>query len=108
MQIYNSPQFQGQLTATKTKALTQQQQVLPVKQNKTTETAPVKSEKVFSQDQQDSALLARNQVNQEKAKFTDYDQPSEQNHTAVATYQHIDNLAQRENIQEVFGVDLFA
>lgn len=38
----------------------------------------------------------------------EYDQPSEQNLSAVATYQSVGNIAQRESVKDVFGVDLFA
>jgi hypothetical protein len=37
-----------------------------------------------------------------------YDAPSSQNQLAVAAYQSVDAIAQRDNIQQVFGVDLFA
>jgi hypothetical protein len=37
-----------------------------------------------------------------------YDSPSSQNQSAVAAYQSVDNIAQRDNVQQVFGVDLFA
>lgn len=37
-----------------------------------------------------------------------YDSPSVQNQSAVATYQSVGAIAQRENVQQVFGVDLFA
>jgi len=37
-----------------------------------------------------------------------YDQPSQQNKSAVAAYQSIGNQAKRDDIQQVFGVDLFA
>ncbi len=36
------------------------------------------------------------------------DQPSPQNLTAVNTYQTVNNLAQRESIQSMLGVDLYA
>jgi len=36
------------------------------------------------------------------------EQLSPKNQTAVSTYAKIDNLAQRENVQKLFGVDLFA
>lgn len=39
---------------------------------------------------------------------SDYDAPSPRNQSAVAAYQSVDTLAQRENVQQVFGVDLFA
>lgn len=37
-----------------------------------------------------------------------YDQPSQQNISAVEAYQSVDNIAQRENIKQFFGVNLFA
>lgn len=37
----------------------------------------------------------------------DYDQPSQYNQSAVAIYQSVGNLAQRDSIQQIFGVDLF-
>lgn len=37
-----------------------------------------------------------------------YDAPSNQNKLAVAAYQSVDNIAARDNIEQVFGVDLFA
>ncbi|MBA6233020.1 MULTISPECIES: hypothetical protein [unclassified Colwellia] len=37
-----------------------------------------------------------------------YDSPSKQNQTAIAAYSSIDNIAQRESIKQVFGVDLLA
>ncbi len=43
-----------------------------------------------------------------KAKQTTYDQPSTQNRTAVAAYQSVDNYEQRQNVQQVLGVDIFA
>jgi anti-sigma28 factor (negative regulator of flagellin synthesis) len=36
------------------------------------------------------------------------DQPSSQNLTAVNTYQTVNNLAQRESIQLMLGVDIYA
>jgi len=37
-----------------------------------------------------------------------YDLPSSRNQGAVAAYQSVDNLAKRDSVQQVFGVDLFA
>lgn len=48
------------------------------------------------------------QNNSNQSRFSQYDQPSKQNQTAVAAYSTVDNLAQRENIKDVFGVNLFA
>ena len=37
-----------------------------------------------------------------------YDSPSSQNQLAVAAYQSVGAIAQRDDIQQIFGVDLFA
>ncbi len=42
------------------------------------------------------------------SKSADYDQPSQQNKTAVSTYQSVGGIAQRDSIQQAFGVDLYA
>ncbi|GAA0815143.1 hypothetical protein GCM10009111_13030 [Colwellia asteriadis] len=36
------------------------------------------------------------------------EQVSSQNHIAVSTYSAVNNIAQRESVQKLFGVDLFA
>lgn len=40
--------------------------------------------------------------------YSQYDEPSKQNQSAVAAYKTVDNIAQRENIKQSFGVNLFA
>jgi len=47
-------------------------------------------------------------VDQKNNYNSRYDAPSNQNQSAVAAYQSVDAIAQRDNIQQVFGVDLFA
>ena len=69
-------------------------------------------------DEQAIALYEQNQAlqstqsNKEGFSFekssASQDQPSAKNETAVASYQAIDNLAKRESVQQLFGVDLFA
>ena len=68
-------------------------------------------------DQQAIALFEKNQFEANAAKFTansntysatDKDKPSPKNETAVASYQAVGNLAQRESVQQLFGVDVFA
>ena len=54
-----------------------------------------------------------NQANQNNSQngfqqSTDYDTPSEQNLTAVSAYESVDNLAKKESVQQLFGVDLYA
>ena len=73
----------------------------------------------FDVDQQVITLLEREHGNNAQAQShdvkqvthvgqSDYDAPSSQNKSAVAAYQSVGNIAQRDNIQQVFGVDLFA
>lgn len=67
----------------------------------------------FDVDEQSLAIVAQQQSankaqDQNKAARSGYDQPSEQNYTAISAYQSVDNLAQRESIQQTFGVDFFA
>jgi|TARA_R110001583_G_scaffold21308_4_gene80902 hypothetical protein len=69
-------------------------------------------------DQQAIALFEKNQFEANAAKSTvsnstfaaaaDKDKPSPQNESAVASYQAVGNLAQRESVQQLFGVDIFA
>ena len=68
-------------------------------------------------DQQAIALFEKNQLeaNALKSNVSDsafsstaQDKPSPKNETAVASYQTVGNLAQRESVQQLFGVDIFA
>jgi hypothetical protein len=74
----------------------------------------------FEVDEQAIALIEREQLqpynngsNQKQNTNANdynsgYDAPSNQNQSAVAAYQSVDSIAQRDNIQQVFGIDLFA
>ena len=69
----------------------------------------------FDVDQQVLALVEEQQQQkppkQESSasnKNTSYDQPSNQNQTAVAAYQAVDSISQRDTIQQSFGIDLIA
>jgi hypothetical protein len=69
-------------------------------------------------DQQAIALFEKNQFeanatksNESSSTFAaaaDKDKPSTRNESAVASYQAVGNLAQRESVQQLFGVDIFA
>jgi glycerol kinase len=69
-------------------------------------------------DQQAIALFEKNQFEANAAKSSvgsstfaaaaDKDKPSPRNASAVASYQAVGNLAQRESVQQLFGVDFFA
>ena len=69
-------------------------------------------------DPQAIALVAQNQQlnakqntqsnNNPNAVQSEYDQPSRQNKTAVSAYQSVDNIAQRDSVQQSFGVDFYA
>jgi len=71
----------------------------------------------ISADQQAIAQFEKNQFEANTTKLTvssntfsraAQDQPSPKNETAVASYQAVGNLAQRESVQQLFGVDVFA
>jgi len=68
-------------------------------------------------DEQALALFEKNQLEASAAKSTvnnhafipaDKDEPLTKNESAVASYQAVGNLAQRESVQQLFGVDIFA
>jgi len=78
----------------------------------------------FDVDQQSLALVEQEQqrrasqqnLPQQSSRDTEtiersqtvYDQPSQQNLSAVSAYQSVGDLAQRASIQQTFGVDLYA
>jgi len=82
------------------------------------EQAQLDSQKTFSQSPDASQNVpslpaqSNNEQNNPTSKQSNnqssYDSPSQQNQTAVAAYSSVGQIAQRENIQQVFGVDLFA
>ena len=49
-----------------------------------------------------------NQSAQQRTSNTGYDKVAEQNYTAIAAYQSVENQNKRDDIQQVFGVDLLA
>lgn len=51
---------------------------------------------------------AQQQGQASQSQRAGYDQPSQQNLTAVSAYQSVGGIAQRDSIQETFGVDLYA
>ena len=64
----------------------------------------------FSQTASGNQLASATSDNIDRinTESTGYDQPPLRNQTAVAAYQAVGNAAQREDISQVFGVDLFA
>jgi hypothetical protein len=73
-----------------------------------------KSEQASSQQRvnrlevSDNAISLLEQEKETSDRSTAYDQPSKKNATAVSTYQSVNNLEQRENVQQLLGVDIFA
>ncbi len=61
----------------------------------------------LSADRASLDLVVKQALYEEKQRNTAYDQPSKQNHLAVAAYQKVNNQAKREQIQQTFGVDFF-
>mgnify|MGYP003624339464 FL=1 len=54
-------------------------------------------------------LQRNNQQGEQSTNYNSgYDSPSNQNRSAVAAYQSVGAIAQRDDIQQIFGVDLFA
>lgn len=47
-----------------------------------------------------------NQSGGQQSSQSQYDQPSKQNLSAVAAYESVDNIAQRENVKQFFGVNI--
>tara|TARA_R110001592_G_scaffold1774_8_gene10498 strand:+ start:158 stop:565 length:408 start_codon:yes stop_codon:yes gene_type:complete len=60
----------------------------------------------LTQAQLSSQLSSK--IGEESPSSASRDQPSAKNDMAVANYQAVGNLAQRESVQKLFGVDLFA
>lgn len=67
----------------------------------------------FDVDQKTLLLLEQQQqtpppqpLNKQQSTF--YDQPPSKNQTAVATYQAVDNIAQRASVTQSFGINLIA
>jgi len=59
-------------------------------------------------DSRNSSQQSSQQNYQQTSTNGGYDTPSSQNQLAVAAYQSVDAIAQRDSIQQIFGVDLFA
>jgi hypothetical protein len=118
MQISHSSLLSNsqELTKLKTQPLAQQQQVnagAQVEKDRQNENGnKTKAVSRFDADENALALASQQSAThiQNKEQFTrsGYDQPSEKNYTAISAYQSVDNLAQRESIQQTFGVDFFA
>jgi hypothetical protein len=66
-------------------------------------------EQAIAQYQQSqTSFSSQEQSNKDSSTSTSQDQLSAKNETAVANYQAVGNLAERESVQKLFGVDLFA
>jgi len=119
MKITNTANFSSSVQALNHKIPAEKQQVstvAPDKKQTATEKTPQRIDNnkqvialLDSQNANKKALKNENMVPQ-SAKFADVglDQPNEQNLNAVNAYQSVNNLAQRETIQSMLGVDLFA
>ena len=82
--------------------------------------ADINSRQRLDIDDQAIALIEREQLpssngnsnrqanNQQNNSNSGYDAPPSQNQLAVAAYQSVGSIAQRDNIEQIFGVDLFA
>jgi hypothetical protein len=130
MQVNNSANFvtQGSIALGNNSSVQAQEQRARVSARETLSSEENKNQKSQTDidtrqrldiDEQAIALIERElpssndknnlqQSNQQNTFNSAYDAPSSQNKLAVATYQSVDNIAQRDNIEQVFGVDLFA
>jgi len=119
MKITNSTSFSSSVQAlsNKTPAKNQQAKIAAPEEKqtsapKTIERLDVNEQAIALLDQQTAnknALKSENKGGQ-SGTFANagLDQPSKQNLSAVNAYQSVNNLTQRENIQSMLGVDLFA
>ncbi|NMP31334.1 hypothetical protein HII17_07150 [Thalassotalea sp. M1531] len=57
---------------------------------------------------QNSSAQSNGSNNQSSDSQTSYDTPPSQNATAIATYQSVNNIERRDNVQQLLGVDVFA
>ena len=104
-----TPKAPAALSVDNKATLSQQRDRLVVQQEKTqSQEQNRNSQKSNRFDVDLSALILVEQTAPSSSKDAGYDQPSSQNRTAVSAYKQVDNLAQRENVQQLFGVDLFA
>jgi len=80
------------------------------KQSSNSYTAPsiVLDEQAIALFEQSRPTSSPEQFSQDSSSLAGQDQPSVKNESAVANYQAVGNLAQRESVQKMFGVDLFA
>ncbi len=130
MQVNNSANFVSQgpialgnnssVQAQEQRARVSARETLSSEENKNQKSqADIDARQRLDIDEQAIALIERElpssndknnlqQSNQQNTFNSAYDAPSSQNKLAVATYQSVDNIAQRDNIEQVFGVDLFA
>ncbi|MGJ8692177.1 MAG: hypothetical protein ACSHW0_06815 [Thalassotalea sp.] len=120
MNISNSAQIPTQL-ANRVSGINNQQPVQRIErereQNSEQEPAKTTHTERFDVDQASLAVIEQayqnSQANSNKSQntaqqATDYDTPSEQNQSAISAYERVDNLAQKESVQQLFGVDLYA
>lgn len=82
--------------------------------------ADINSRQRLDIDDQAIALIEREQLpssnvnsnrqanSQQNNSNSGYDAPPSQNQLAVAAYKSVGSIAQRDNIEQIFGVDLFA
>ncbi|ASP49149.1 hypothetical protein [Cognaticolwellia beringensis] len=70
--------------------------------------ALIEREQLPQFESRNNAQRSNHQGAQSNSYNSGYDSPSNQNQSAVAAYQSIGAIAQRDNIQQIFGVDLFA
>lgn len=80
----------------------------PPSKTKSTQEQRAEQPRVERIDVDEKSIQLLEQEKQANQNRTGYDQPSRQNKTAVSAYQSVGNIEQRENVQQLLGVDIFA
>ncbi len=87
---------------------TQNTQTTAPSSKQTTPSIVIDEQAVALYQQSQSSAQISAQSKQSATASASQDQPLAKNETAVSSYQAIDNIAKRESVQQLFGVDLFA
>jgi len=109
MNITNTTSLSSNVQALSNKTSAKNQQAKTVAPNEKQLVAEKSPQRIENNKKAIALLEKQNTQNSLKnsANKVNTDQPSAQNLTAISAYQSVNNLAQRESIQNMLGVDLF-
>jgi len=110
MKVTNTSSFSSSVQALNNKTPAKNQQAKAVAPNEQQIVSEKTSQRIDNNKQVIELLDKQTQFGQAKNnnENINIDQPSDHNLNAVNTYQSVNNLTQREKIQSMLGVDLFA